>query len=127
MRAAERLLARGGDSWIGLAAVASIITFFRDPSRNPVHLLVAPFDTWWAIAYAVGGLLLLASIGWKQPLANVEAAGWALLIVGALIQMLVFIWLAVPFTVSTVVVLGFLCVIGAYRIRAILRAPPVSQ
>lgn len=118
----ERMLQRGGDAWIALAAIANVVMFFRHPDGNPIHAVAAPFDTWWALSYGLGGLLIVVSILWHRPLANIEAGGWALLIAGALVQMVVFVALAIPFTTSLVVLLGFLVLVGLYRIRFILRS-----
>lgn len=88
MKVLKHLLAGGVESWIAFVAIINIVSFFLYPERNPIHLLVAPVDTLWAISYALAGVLILVGIGKER--ANIEAAGLMLLISGALIQVLVF-------------------------------------
>jgi len=127
---ADRLLARGGDAWIAVAALANVLGFFRDPSRNPIHAVAAPWDSLWAVMYGIGGLLLLVAFALKRPTANIEAGGWALIAAGAIVQVVVFASFGVGSlsgTWATVTILALLVVIAVYRILSIRRAGKVTD
>lgn len=103
-------------------AVANVIGFFRDPTRNPIHAIAAPWDSVWAVMYGIAGALLLISFIARRPLANLEAGGWCLIAAGAAVQVVVFASFGVGSlsgTWLTVAILGLLFVIAIYRVVAI--------
>jgi hypothetical protein len=83
-----RLWAGAFTSWIGCVAAINVISFFLYPGLSPIHDLIAPWDTLWAVTYGLAGILIFIGIGWERG--NAEAAGIILLIGGALVQVLVF-------------------------------------
>ena len=110
--------------WVAIVAIVNVVAYFTREDANPVHELVAPWDTVWAVTYAIAGVLMAVGL-LRERSANLEAAGLLLLLGGLLVQLLVFASLGVATltgTWGTLVNLGSLTVITVWRVRTLVRA-----
>lgn len=122
--AVRRLLARDFQSWVALLTVVNVLAFFFHPTPNPIHELVHPWDTLWALTYGAAGVLMLIGII-RPKSAHIEAAGLMLLIAGLLVQILVFASLGVPTLIGTwfsVFTLSTLVVFAAARVTTLVKS-----
>lgn len=108
--------------WVGLITVINVASFVQDPSRNPIHVLVTPWDGIWAFTYGIAGVLMLVGI-FRENSAHIEAAGLCFLMAGVTVEILVFASFGVTSlngTWFTIAVLGLLVVSAVVRLRSLV-------
>lgn len=109
-------------SAFGYLGLATGIRSLIHPAFNPVAMLLGGWQAVWAVAFGLGGLLMLLGLALWKP--KVEAAGISLFIGGLMVQAVAFI--VIPdFSRSvgwpTVVNLGIFALFSAVRLVHILR------
>lgn len=62
--------------WLGLACIASALTFFFDPATalaaSPLHQFLRPWDAIWQVLFAISGVGIIAGLFTEKP--HIEAA-----------------------------------------------------
>ncbi len=110
--------------WVSIVAIVNVVGFFARGEQNPIHELVAPWDTVWAVTYAIAGVLMFIGMV-RERSSHIEAAGLCLLLGGLIVQLIVFAALGVSAlngTWGTLVSLGSLSVITVWRISMLIKA-----
>ncbi len=120
----KRARASPFELWVSIVAMVNVVGFFLRPDANPIHELVSPWDSIWAVSYGIAGVLMFVGIV-RERSSNIEAAGLCLLLGGLIVQLIVFASLGVNAlngTWGTLVSLGALSVITVWRIAILIRA-----
>lgn len=102
---------------LALIGINSAVTLIVAPGRSPVHQLLAPWDDVAAGIYGLGGLLILIGIAFLR--ADFEAAGCIAFAGGALINAVVWMWIAGWTAWNTILVLLMFAAAALIRARHI--------
>jgi len=102
---------------LALIGINSSITLIVNPGRSPVHQLLAPWDDIAAGVYGIGGLLIIIGIAFLR--ADFEAAGCIAFAGGALINAVVWMWIAGWTAWNTIAVLVMFAAAALIRARHI--------
>jgi hypothetical protein len=102
---------------LALIGINSSITLIVNPGRSPVHQLLAPWDVIAAGIYGIGGLLIIVGIAFLR--ADFEAGGCIAFAGGALINAVVWMWIAGWTAWNTIAVLLMFSAAALIRARHI--------